>query len=255
MESKIIISPTFSFRGIILEEFPRVKIEVKKMKKETKNNFAGDKKFGKWIFSDLENRLVEKTIHLIPKWLETYHLTMMTLLWSVVIVLAGYLAEENINWFWLVSAMIVAQYITDLYDGKIGRLRNTGLVKWGYFMDHFLDYVFLCSILIAYSFLVPNEFRLLGLFTVMVIIGFMINFFLFFATTNRFKISHLGIGPTESRLIFIIANTLLIIFGAKYFLIALPFIGAVASLALVIVIWQSHKETWKMDMENKKKNG
>lgn len=221
---------------------------------ETKADFAGDKKFGRWIFFDLENRLVEKTIHLIPKWIETYHLTMMTLLWSAVIVSAGYLAEKNINWFWLVSAMIVAQYITDLYDGKIGKLRNTGLVKWGYFMDHFLDYVFLCSVLISYSFLVPNEFRLLGLFAVMVIIGFMVNFFLFFAATNKFKISHLGIGPTESRLIFIVTNTLLIIFGVKYFLMILPYAAAVVLTALIIVVWQSHKETWKIDMENKKDN-
>jgi phosphatidylglycerophosphate synthase len=31
--------------------------------------------------------------------------------------------------------VIVFQYITDLLDGEIGRKRNTGLIKWGFYMD------------------------------------------------------------------------------------------------------------------------
>jgi hypothetical protein len=52
------------------------------------------------------------------------------------------------------------QYVTDHYDGKIGKYRNTGLVRWGYYMDHLLDYVFLCSIIIGYAFILPEKSRL-----------------------------------------------------------------------------------------------
>jgi len=216
-----------------------------------KSDFAGDKKFGTWAFSDFEARFVGKYIHLVPQWIETYHLTMMTVFWSAVIAVAGFLAKENIHWLWLVSAMIFCQYLTDLFDGKVGKLRNTGLVKWGYFMDHFLDYVFLCSILFAYAFLLPEKYFLLALATAMIIIGFMVNFYLFFAATNKFKISHLGIGPTESRLLFIIANTLIIFFGAEKLAAILPYAAGIIFLALLAVVFQSHKETWKMDMEEK----
>ena len=106
--------------------------------------FSGDKKVGKSVFFDWEQKIVQKTIRFIPKCIETNHLTMLTIVWSMIIIGAGFLAKNDIRWFWLVSFMIIMQYITDVYDGKLGKFRNTGLIKWGYFMDHFLDYVFLC---------------------------------------------------------------------------------------------------------------
>lgn len=225
---------------------------IKKSKiAETEEVFFGDNKTGKWLLVSLENRLVKATIHLIPKWIETYHLTLMTLVWSAVIVFAGYLARKNINWFWLFSAMIFMQYLTDLLDGKIGKLRNTGLVKWGYCIDHFFDYIFLCSILFAYSFFVPQEYYFWGLAAAMIIIGFMMNSYLFSATISRFKISYFGIGPTESRLFFVLVNTFLIIFGVKYLSLSLPYIAITVFVGLVIAVYQSHKKTWQADMKDK----
>jgi phosphatidylglycerophosphate synthase len=89
----------------------------------------------------------------VPGFLETYHLTMMTLLWCVGIVVCSYLARQNLYWLWLVSLFIVLQYISDVLDGAVGRHRDTGLIKWGFYMDHFLDYVFLMSIIGGYGLL------------------------------------------------------------------------------------------------------
>ncbi len=46
---------------------------------------------------------------------------MLTLLWSLLILVFSYLAATNIRWLWFVSVMIVLQYITDYYDGKVGK--------------------------------------------------------------------------------------------------------------------------------------
>ncbi len=105
--------------------------------------FAGDKKVGYSLFGKLEQRLVKAYVGRIPSFIETYHLTLTTLLWSMAIVGFSYLAQFNIHWMWLTSVMIIFQYLTDLFDGAVGRLRNTGLIRWGYYMDHFLDYIFL----------------------------------------------------------------------------------------------------------------
>src|SRR3989338_1548416 len=113
-----------------------------------------NQKEGKWFTQDAENKFRNKIVPHIPRFIETYHLTCLTFLWSGLIVLFGWLARNDINWLWFISLMIIFQYITDLFDGALGRYRDTGLIKWGYYMDHFLDYVFLCSILIAYSFIV-----------------------------------------------------------------------------------------------------
>ncbi|MFP3998968.1 MAG: hypothetical protein ACLFUN_03920 [Desulfobacterales bacterium] len=102
------------------------------------SDFKGDQKAGKWLLASAERKFIDKSIPRLPGWLETYHLTAMTLLWSAGAVLSGYLARFNPAWFWVVSLMIVFQYITDSFDGSLGKYRNTGLVKWGFYMDHFL---------------------------------------------------------------------------------------------------------------------
>lgn len=217
-----------------------------------KEKFSGDKKVGKGLFSFIERPFVNRYVSKVPSWLETYHLTYMTILWSVVIVGASYLAKNNIKWLWLVSLMIFMQYLTDLFDGAVGRHRNTGLIKWGYYMDHFLDYIFLCSILIGYALLLPPNFDY-TLLTILAIFGaFMVNSYLSFAATNQFKIHYLWIGPTEVRFIFIIINTLLIFFGRTYMARALPYVLVFSFLGLILVVYRTQKKIWKIDMDNKK---
>ena len=43
--------------------------------------FSGDEKVDQSRLIRLENRVVAKTIHYVPGWLETYHLTLMTIVW------------------------------------------------------------------------------------------------------------------------------------------------------------------------------
>lgn len=215
-------------------------------------NFAGHKKEGESLLVPIENKLVNFLLPKVPGWLQTYHLTLLTIAWSAFIVVMSYLAKFNIHWLWGVSVMILLQYLSDLLDGKVGKMRNTGLVRWGYYMDHFLDYVFLCSILIGYSFILPDHFKYL-LFFILVIFGaFMVNAYLSFAATNKFKISFLGIGPTEIRIIFIVINTL-IIFGKQFMGTSLPYVLLFSFVGLCIVVFRTQKKIWKIDMEIKNK--
>jgi len=216
-----------------------------------KKQFQGDKKKGLSILGNLELKLRSKLVPLVPKNIQTYHLTLMTILWSLIIVVSGFLAKYNINWLGLTSLMILFQYLTDLLDGEIGRQRKTGLIKWGFYMDHFLDYIFLCSILIGYSFLLSGN-NIYILFFILALFGaFMVNSFLSFAATNEFKISYLGIGPTEVRLIFIIINSLIILFGKTYMAPALPLILIFSLLGLIVTVYRTQKYLWKIDMNKK----
>ncbi|KKR34415.1 MAG: hypothetical protein UT67_C0016G0022 [Candidatus Magasanikbacteria bacterium GW2011_GWA2_40_10] len=220
---------------------------------EFKEPFAGDKKVSVSLFGNLEKKLVEKFVAKIPKNIETYHLTMSTLIWCVFIVLFGYLAGKySINWLWGTSVMIIFQYLTDLFDGAVGRYRNTGLIHWGYYMDHFLDYIFLCSILVGYSFIYNDRFN--TIFFILASYGaFMVNSYLSFASTNEFRISYFKIGPTETRLAFIITNTLIILFHGRVPLIStLPYIFTASVIGLIIVVYTTQKMMWKKDMKNKK---
>jgi len=215
--------------------------------------FTGHLKFGRSILHNIEQKFVKWGTPKIPKWLETYTLTYMTIMWSFGALAFGYLSQYNIHWLWGTSVMIIMQYLSDLFDGAVGRMRNTGLIKWGYYTDHFLDYIFMCCLLIGYSFFIPDRWGIL--FFIMMIYGaFMVNSFISFAATNRFEISYLGFGPTEARIGFIVVNTLIVVFGKTYLAQFLPYLLAATFIMLCIVVYRNQKILWNIDMEEKQKN-
>lgn len=57
--------------------------------------FAGAQKTNTSFLSPLERRLAPIVIPRIPKWLETYHLTMLTLVWSLMILVFSFLAAKT----------------------------------------------------------------------------------------------------------------------------------------------------------------
>ncbi len=213
--------------------------------------FAGDKKIGRSILSGSENRLKNWAVPKIPEYIETYHLTLMTLVWSLLNVIWGFYAKDNLEFLWLVSLMILLQYLTDLFDGELGRQRDTGLIKWGFYMDHFLDYIFLCSLVFVGYMISPIGLEI-WYFALVVILGaYMVNSFLSFAATNEFQIYYFGFGPTEMRVIFILVNTYIIIYGTRNFNILLPMVVLLCLIGLIINTYQIHKRLWHLDMQTK----
>ena len=213
--------------------------------------FAGAFETNTSFLTPFERRLAPLVLPRIPSWLETHHLTMLTLVWSLLILAFSYLAASNIRWLWLVSLMIAFQYFTDYYDGKIGKYRNTGLVRWGYYMDHLLDYLFMSSVIIGYAFILPEKSRLQLLLMLTLFAAYDLSTFLAFAATERLKISFLKFGPTEFRLALIVINTLLILFGTRYMISGLKYVNAGAAVGLCLLVYQTHKQIWKLDMEHK----
>lgn len=216
-----------------------------------KQPFGGAGKVGESIFSAPEKRLVAAGVTKVPRWLETYHLTMMTLLWSGMIVVFGWLARENLDWLWGSSIMIVAQYITDLFDGAVGRKRNTGLIKWGFFMDHFLDFIFLCALIISYYLVAPPGYDVWFLAILGLTGAHMVHSYLAFAATNEFRIAFAGIGPTEARIGFIVINTIIIFTWPDYYEFTIPGVTIATAAGLVFVVYHTQKNLWRIDMEEK----
>lgn len=216
------------------------------------SEFAGASKINNSFLSPLERRLAPLVIPRIPSWLETHHLTMATLIWSLSILLFSYLAAKNIRWLWLVSLMIALQWVTDHYDGKIGKYRNTGLVRWGYYMDHLLDYFFLCSVLIGYSFILPERASFQLLLTLALFAAYDFSTFLAFAALEKLKISYLKFGPTEFRVALIIINALLITVGTRHMLSGLKWVNIGAVVGLVFLIYGTQKKIWQLDMKDRK---
>lgn len=215
--------------------------------------FGGDKKLPmKSLLAKAERNFIDKNVAKFPKWIEGYHLTLMTIPLSVGLVVFGFLARNNLHWLWLSSLMLFLQWFTDSFDGALGRFRDTGIPKWGFFMDHLLDFVFMCAIFIGYSFLLEPAGRQIVYLLIPVFGCFMVSSFLAFGATGEFKITYLGAGPTELRIYFVILNCLLIFFDTAWIEKILVYILIISICALCFVVFRTQKYIWQIDMKDKK---
>lgn len=213
--------------------------------------FNGDKKEGKAITTGLEKKLLKWLVPKLPRWMETNVLTLMTIPWCIIILVCCWMAQYNIYWLIGTVFAILLQHITDLLDGAVGRYRNTGLIKWGYYMDHMLDYLYICCLVIGYSFVVPDPLVLY--FMLMIFGAFMVNTYLDFGVTNTFRQYFFGFGPTELKLL-LIAQTLSFVFLGKTFMRSwLTGVLIAAVIGLFFNIYFTQRRIWKADMEDKQK--
>lgn len=210
-------------------------------------SFGGDKNVGQSLSHTWEQAFIQWVVPRLPRWLTSYHLTLATLPICVLILVSCWLARTNINWLWAVSFLITLQWLTDSLDGSLGRQRGEGLVRWGYYMDHFLDYMFLLSYLIGYIFIFPEQDRHLQFFTLATLSAFMVNSFLAFGVSNEFRISYFNIGPTEIRLIFIVVNTIVILANPARVGWLLPYILAATFVGLGVVVYRTQRSLWEID--------
>jgi archaetidylinositol phosphate synthase len=207
-------------------------------------------KAGQWLLKNAEDKLKNFIVPRLPSWIETYHLTWLTLLWSVLVVVCFYLGANNNLYYWLVPLMVVLQYITDLLDGALGRYRDTGLVKWGYYVDHFLDFVFMCSIIIGYTFIIG--FNIWILLLLALANGFMVHSFLLVSANGEFQISLFKIGPTEGRILFIIIHIVILNLGIELIAVLIPYIVGVLAVLLTSAFLASQANLYKIDMSIKR---
>jgi len=214
-------------------------------------HFPGAHKTSSSLLSPLEKRVVGRVLPRIPPWLETYHLTLLTPVCSLGIIGFSWLAAHDIRWLWMVSVMVGLQYICDFLDGKIGKYRDTGLEKWGFYMDHLLDYFFVFAVLFGYALILPDRAGINLLLVLGIFSAFMINSFLTFATTERFHISHYKMGPTEFRIALVVINGLLVRFGPAKMIRPLRYVALGGLVCLVVLAFTTQRELWRLDMKRK----
>ena len=217
------------------------------------NKFTRNSDGDKSIFSKYEKKFADKYAPKIPKILETNRLTYLSLVWTFCILLFGYLGRNNIQWFWFVSLMIVFHYLTDMFDGAVGRYRETGLIRWGYYMDHMLDFIYLNSIFVSYAFIFSKDSHVLILAAMAIFSAFFVNSHLSFSATDEFKITYLKVGPTEIQLGFVIVNTIIIFAGVSFIERFLPFLVVSSLLVLFGFIGKTQGRIWGIDIKNKLK--
>ena len=215
-------------------------------------NFTGDRKVPLHSpLAGLEHRIIERWVGRFPLWIEGYHLTLMTIAWTAGLIVFGGLARRNLHWLWGSSLMLFLQWFTDSFDGALGRRRDTGIPRWGFFMDHFLDFLFMSAIFVGYAFLFSGPARDLIYLLMLVYGAMMAASFLAYGSTGQFKITYLGIGPTEIRLVLIFVNTAIVIWGSAWLTAALPWLLGIMFAGLSFIVYRTQQWIWSIDMAEK----
>ena len=220
---------------------------------DRKGDFTGDRKIPlKSPLAGIEKVFVQRAVAWFPRWIEGYHLTLTTILWSAGIMAFGFLARGNVHWLWGASLMLVLQWFTDSLDGALGRRRNTGIPRWGFYMDHFLDFVFMACVFLQYVFLVGEPARYMLVAWAFVYVAIETSSWLAFAAEGEFKITYLGVGPTEIRALFVLVNALVVLFGVHWFEKALPYALGVSVVLCCVIVFRTQSHIWRIDMREKR---
>lgn len=147
-----------------------------------------------------------------PSWINPDHLTIIGLIGSLLI-FAGYaLTRVDPAFLWLASLGFFINWYGDSLDGTLARYRRQERPIYGYFVDHVVDAVSEALVFIGMGLSIYIRFDL----ALLALVSYMLLSILVFIRTSvkgEFVISYGKIGPTEARVLAILANTLIFFVG------------------------------------------
>jgi phosphatidylglycerophosphate synthase len=152
-----------------------------------------------------ERRLLDWLCARLPVWLTPDMLT-ATGLAGALAVFAGYcLSTVDERWLWLAIGGLVLNWFGDSLDGSVARFRQIERPSFGYFIDHSCDG--LSTLLILAGMGLSPYLRLdVAMFCLAGYLLLSIHAFLSARVLGELKLSHVGAGPTELRLLLIVLN-------------------------------------------------
>jgi archaetidylinositol phosphate synthase len=158
-----------------------------------------------------ERRLLVAMAHRMPRGVNPDHLTVLGVLGALGAG-AGYsLSGMSAHWLWLASAALVVNWFGDSLDGTLARVRRAERPRYGYYLDHAVDAFTTVVIGIGIG-LSPYVPLMAGMALVVLYLLMSINVYLESVTFGVFRMDYGLLGPTEVRILLILANTAVIVF-------------------------------------------
>src|SRR6059036_1457087 len=187
----------------------------------------------RFLLAEPEGRILRALAARVPRSIRSNHLTAIGLIGAAGAGTAYALTTYNPAWLWVASAMLVLNWLGDSLDGTLARVRGTQRPKYGYYLDHVVD-AFSTAVIGLGIGLSPYVDLGLALGVVVVYLALSINVYLESNVFGVFRLAYSRLGPTELRIIMILANTALA-FSAPGPPLALVANGTVALLGLGMI--------------------
>ncbi|MBQ7222735.1 MAG: CDP-alcohol phosphatidyltransferase family protein [Bacteroidales bacterium] len=145
-----------------------------------------------------------------PEWVTSDTMTFIGILGAIVIATGYILTNVNINFLWLASLGFVINWYGDSLDGTLARIRNKQRPTYGFYIDHTVDCLNECLMCIGIGLSAFMHFPIAMIVLVLYLL-LTINVLMNTYLKQEFKLDIAKIGPTELRLIVIIANTIMVL--------------------------------------------
>jgi archaetidylinositol phosphate synthase len=149
-----------------------------------------------------ERRLLNWLCPQLPAWMSPDFLTSLGFAGSLVSALGYVMSNGSKEWLWLAVLGYFINWFGDSLDGSVARFRKVERPKFGYFIDHSTDALGTVILLgsIGLSPYIKLEVMLIVLITYLLL---SIHAFLAAKVVDEFRLSYVGAGPTELRLLLI----------------------------------------------------
>ena len=147
-----------------------------------------------------------------PAWATPDTMTIIGVIGSLMIAGGYILTRYNMAWLWLSSFGFFVNWFGDSLDGTLARYRKVERPNYGYYVDHVVDVFneFMVVMGLGLSPLVRFE---IAAFTLIGYLMMAAHVFLRTYVDGVFQISYGKLGPTEVRVLIVIANTLVFFLG------------------------------------------
>ncbi len=167
----------------------------------------------------------------MPDWVTPDVLTWIGIFASILIFLSYALTHVNRFFLLLASFGFVLNWFGDSLDGTLARYRHIERPRYGFLIDHYVDAI---SVVLIFIGLGVSPYVDLVVACVGVIAYLLLSIMVYLVTyvTGVFQITNAKIGPTEIRLLAILANTTILIVGNPA--LNLPFFGHTTLYTLIV---------------------
>jgi phosphatidylglycerophosphate synthase len=155
------------------------------------------------LLAQPEKRLLIAIAHRLPSWVHSDHLTGLAMA-AMVAASAGFvLARWDPRALWIVVVALAVNWFGDSLDGTLARVRMVTRPSYGFYIDHVLDIVGITILMVGLA-VSPFMSPIIALSLLVAYLLVAGESFLSTAVRNVFKMSFLGVGPTELRIVLAI---------------------------------------------------
>lgn len=159
-----------------------------------------------FLLANPERQLLRAIATKLPHSIRPNHLTALGVAGAVGTGAAYLLSAQHVAWLWVASLMLVVNWFGDSLDGTLARVRRAERPRYGYYIDHIIDAFNTAVIGIGIGLSPYVQFEL-ALVLVVLYLTLSINVYLESAVFGVFKMAYGKLGPTEVRIILVLANT------------------------------------------------